>query len=174
MSQQATQSLAEEQVEAPPAPSGRAFVVEPPGPLQRRLPGLAIFLATGGILLVAWLLEPSGAGPRALGTHTQIGMSGCGFEQQTGLPCATCGMTTAFALAADGRLYDAFITQPGGFILALMTAMVCWMGLWWTVTGRSLAGVFGAVLRPRFFLVLGGVVLGAWAYKIAGCLGWLG
>ena len=45
----------------------------------------------------------------------------CGFKQQTGLPCPTCGMTTAVLAFAQGRIFEAFYVQPAcGFLCCVM------------------------------------------------------
>jgi hypothetical protein len=45
----------------------------------------------------------------------------CGFKQRTGLPCPTCGMTTATLAFAQGRIFEAFYIQPAcGFLCCVM------------------------------------------------------
>ena len=68
--------------------------------------------------VAAWLH----ADPRGVSTHEQLGLPGCTFLQTTGMPCFTCGMTTAFTHAAHGHLLAALYTQPGGAVLAVLTA----------------------------------------------------
>jgi hypothetical protein len=41
----------------------------------------------------------------------------CGMKQRTGLPCPTCGMTTAVLAFARGAVFTAFYTQPAGAFL---------------------------------------------------------
>lgn len=134
--------------------------------LRPRIAGLVVTGLTVGLLLVAWWLEPAGAGGSAMGTHQGLGMPPCGFLMTTGMPCATCGMTTAFALAADGRFVDALITQPLGAVLALLTAMLFWVGLWAAAVGADLSAFFARLANLRMVVLLVALVLGAWAYKI--------
>ena len=138
----------------------------PGGRLTDRLAGLALTLAALGVLAVAVWLSPAAAG---VGTHTQLGMAPCGFLASTGLPCATCGMTTATALAADGRLVASALTQPAGLLFALGLGAAFWVGSWLAVSGRPAAPVFAALGRAAFSgrgLLLVLVVVGAsWAYK---------
>lgn len=84
-----------------------------------------------------------------------------------GRPCVTCGMTTAVTLAAHGQFGSAFRTQPAGAILAIVLASGVWFGLHAATTGMSLKPGFDALLRPRTLWIAGGVLLAAWAYKIA-------
>jgi hypothetical protein len=124
---------------------------------------LAIFLPCLSVLLVAAWLTPNPAG---FGTHTQLGLAECGFKLVTGLPCATCGMTTAFSHAARGNLVASFAVQPGGAVLSLLTAVATLLSGYSLATGASLIPLWNAVARPRTFLVLGGVILLAWAYTV--------
>ena len=125
----------------------------------------AAVLAAGlGVLLVASLLH---ARPDGIGTHEQLGLPPCGLYQTTGIPCPTCGMTTAFAYAAHGRLLEAFYTQPAGAILALATAVAVLVAGYVLVTGCDLGPVWQRVWRPRIVIVAAlCVFLGAWGYKI--------
>lgn len=128
-----------------------------------RLPALLLFAPALTLLLVAASLKPDLDG---VGTHSQLGLPPCGFLLEHGIPCTTCGMTTSFALMADGRLIDAFITQPAGAALAMLTAMLVLLSGWSLVTAAPLKPVFEGVWRPRTVVWLGALVLGAWGYKI--------
>lgn len=128
-----------------------------------RVPGALLAVACLTVLLVGSWLTPDPAG---IGTHTQLGLNPCGFEAATGLPCATCGMTTATALAAHGRLLDAFVTQPAGAAFALCMAMGTLLGAWSALGGWSLAAIGQTVASPRGLIVVIAVVLVAWGYKI--------
>ena len=139
-----------------------AWLAEPSW--KARLGGLAVLLGAGAILGVAVWLEPDTAG---LGTHTQLGWTPCGFEERTGLPCATCGMTTATTLAADGRMLASLRVQPAGFLFSLAAAICLWLGGWSAWTGRSLTPVTLALARPKVLLTLGLAVILAWGYRIA-------
>ena len=112
---------------------------------------------------VAYGLEPNPAG---LGTHRQLGMPPCGFITFMGIPCVTCGMTTAFSYAAHGRILTAFITQPAGALLAILTAAMGIVSAYAMVRGIALGGVLGGLWTPKIVWLGGLVVLGAWVYKI--------
>jgi hypothetical protein len=83
------------------------------------------------------------------------------------LPCPSCGMTTAFALAARGRFVASAAAQPMGFVLAVGTAASTVACLHTALTGSRLAHVLGARLTPRVILGLGILALLAWGWKIA-------
>lgn len=130
---------------------------------QNRLVGLMFFLPCAVVLGIASWFTPDGDG---YGTHTQLGLAPCGFVARTGMPCATCGMTTSFAYAADGNIVRSFITQPAGATLATITAMISLLSGYALVTGINLLPVFRMVWQPKLIVIFGVVVIGAWIYKI--------
>ena len=73
-------------------------------------------------------------------------------------------MTTAFALAADGRILSAFVTQPAGALLALVTAMAGWVAAWVLLTASPAARYLRGLWRPATAIGAAAVILGAWAY----------
>lgn len=131
---------------------------------SNRLLGLMLFIPTASLLSVAAWVTPDTEGH---GTHTQLGMAPCGFVERTGLPCATCGMTTSFAHAADGSLISSFVTQPAGAVLAVTTAMVCLFSFYAMVMGVNLLPIFRIAWQPKVIVLFGVLVMGAWIYKIA-------
>lgn len=123
------------------------------------------------VLMLASTLTPSASG---LGTHQQLGLPACTWTFAFGLPCPSCGMTTAFAHAARGDLLSSFVAQPAGALLAVVTAMVAVMGLYAAITGSRVLALFSACARPRFVAIGVAVLLIAWGYKIAQFRGWFG
>jgi hypothetical protein len=111
----------------------------------------------------AWL-TPAEAGH---GTHEQVGLPACVWPVVFGVPCPTCGMTTAFARAADGDLLGSLRAQPFGFLLALGTAGAFWVALYGSVGGSRAGEVYGTMLRPKVLWGLAALAAAAWAYKIA-------
>ncbi|MFM1803707.1 MAG: hypothetical protein RL136_586 [Planctomycetota bacterium] len=154
-----------------------ASSVAPPAPTlaeeirRQRTAALVVFLATTGLLSVAWSLEPS---QRGFGTHQALGLPACSWPARFGLPCPSCGMTTAFAFAAKGRFVESFVTQPMGFLLAIMAGMTLVGSAWTVVTGHSLWPVYERLWNARTAWFLGIAALLAWGYKIAAMQGWLG
>jgi hypothetical protein len=97
------------------------------GPQPRpRLVGLALFLPTAAVLAIALYLSPDPAG---VGTHTQLGLSGCAMLTWTGWPCPMCGMTTTFALLAHLQVLEGIANQPFGLVLFAATVFTCGLGL---------------------------------------------
>jgi hypothetical protein len=128
-----------------------------------RLAAAAASLAACAVLgLAAWLAPD----PGGVGTHRQLGLAACTLYEATGLPCATCGMTTAFAHAADGHQLAAFIVQPAGALLALATAVVAIVAGYAAATGTCLTALIHAVARPLTFWALVALILLGWGYKV--------
>ncbi len=116
-----------------------------------------------GVLGLAAYLKPS---PTGLGTHQQLGLLKCGWMISLGKPCPTCGMTTAFAHAADGNLFKSFVVQPFGSVLALLTAGGFWAAVHVALTGSRVGDLCGTLLRPRVMWAVAGAAALAWAYKL--------
>lgn len=116
-----------------------------------------------GLLLVAASLSPD---PSGTGTHQKLGLPPCGFQAATGLPCATCGMTTSFAHAANGRLDRSLAAQPAGATLALLTAMIAVTSAVTLITGASLEPLARRLLRPRWLAVGIGWILLIWVVMV--------
>lgn len=130
--------------------------------LSARFGAAAIAVACLTLLIVAARLHPAAAGH---GTHTQLGMPPCGWAIYFGKPCATCGMTTAFAHAAHFQLWSSFKAQPMGALLALATAVAFWAGLHIAATGSRLGPFLAGLLTPRLLWTIAALTLLAWAYK---------
>jgi hypothetical protein len=137
---------------------------------RRRITGFFVFLATAALLGVAWSLAPAKQG---FGTHQALGLPACSWPARFGVPCPSCGMTTAFALAAKGRLVDSFVAQPMGCLLAVMAGMTLVGSAWSVVTGHTLWPVYERLWNARSAWLLGVAALLAWAYKSADMLGWI-
>jgi len=124
-----------------------------------------VLAATAWIALgVAWMLEPS---PEGLGTHEQLGMAPCGFYRMFGIPCPTCGMTTAFACLAHGDVAGALVAQPFALVLFALTVTSAVTLTWSLIRGRSL---LPKLYSPKVPWVIHGFLLlwlASWAFKIA-------
>lgn len=137
---------------------------------RRRVAAAIVAAASGGLLGVAWFLKAS---PRGFGTHEALGLPPCSWPSRFGVPCPSCGMTTAFAYAAKGDLLASFAAQPMGCVLAVLTGMALVGSLWTLVTGRSLWPVYARLWGARAAWALGLAALASWAYKIAVMRGWM-
>ena len=116
------------------------------------------------VLIIAACLRPSEAG---IGTHKQMGLAECSWIITMGKPCPTCGMTTAFANAANMRPAAALVSQPFAALGALSATAVFWGALHVAVFGSRLGSVFGRlILRPRVLWPLGAAWAVSWVYKV--------
>ncbi len=108
---------------------------------------------------------------RGHGTHEQLGLDPCGWPLHYGIPCPTCGCTTAACLVVHGRLFAAVTTQPFGALVALFGLAVGVHAIACLVRGRSFADLL--VRLPFWRLVLAFVVLffAGWGWT---CLTWEG
>jgi hypothetical protein len=146
-------------------PPGGRSAADPGARTRRRLLAAPVAAGTGGVLGLAAWLEPASAG---LGTHEQIGLPECGWILSMDLPCATCGMTTAFAHAADGHLLASLAAQPFGAMLAVATAAAFLGAVATLVSGSGvLLMIAGRWWTTRTPWVLGALLIAAWAWKIA-------
>lgn len=147
----------------------------PPSPqpsratLGERLSAGVVAVACLALLITASRLTPSPAG---FATHTQLGLPPCGWMVAANTPCPTCGMTTAFANAANAQPFAALTAQPMGAMLALATAVLFWGALHVAVLGSQLARIGVRILRPRVLWAVLALGLLAWVYKIAVVRGW--
>ena len=149
-------------------PTAIAVAVPETSPRQRvaaRRMGAGVVLAgTVALLGTAVWLDPD---PTGLGTHEQLGIPACGWPHGLGVPCPTCGMTTAFALAAEGRMGSALACQPAAAVLAVATAAAGLLALHVLVTGSSVMPILRRLGGGWVWWGLGALILGAWAWKIA-------
>lgn len=128
-----------------------------------RLLGVLVGFGCLLILIVAALLNPD---PTGHGTHTQLGMPACSWVLLWNFPCPTCGMTTAFACAADGRLLAACGVQPMGTLAAILAGIGFWAGFHVALTGHRVFALAGAWARKPVIVGLGVLFVGAWVYKM--------
>ncbi len=136
---------------------------EAPKPRTVRLWAAVVLAACLTILGVAAYLSPD---PRGYGTHEQLGSGPCGMLVTTGLPCPTCGMTTAFAYAVRGQWHRALYAQPAGFILALATGFVAIMAASALLRGRPPGAWWRRIDPYHIFAGVLVLLLGGWVFKI--------
>lgn len=115
------------------------------------------------VFALSFWLAPDPAG---VGTHTQLGLPTCGVYELFHKPCPSCGMTTAFALAARGRLGEALRVQPAGtavFAAGLWLWLYLPFGLW---RRRPFDHLFE--LRPLLPTVVGliALILAVWIWRV--------
>ena len=97
----------------------------------------------------------------------QLGLRPCGWVVAFDKPCVTCGMTTAFAFAAEGDMASAARAQPMGLVLALATAAGFWAALHVALTGSRLGSICARMLGARWLWAIAALAAASWAYKLA-------
>jgi len=99
---------------------------------RRRIIAAFIFLAIAAVFLLAWLMGRY---------HITLYPFACGFKQRYGLPCPTCGMTTAVLAFAHGHIIRSFYLQPAAAFFCCVAIVIAFFAL--------LTAVFG-VYSPLF------------------------
>jgi hypothetical protein len=128
---------------------------------------VAVLIAVGAAtpLAIAATLSPAVQGH---GTHEALGLPACGWAVMAGVPCPSCGMTTAFSWAVRGDLLQSAWVQPMGFVLALAAAMTVLAALWAAITGAAVQRPIAAIVMNNWVgWSLLGLLIGAWAWKMA-------
>ena len=128
-----------------------------------------VFIACMAMLSVGFKLDPTVNGKYAgTGTHEQLGLPACGLLEHTGYPCPTCGCTTAVSLFSHGHLIHSFLTQPFGFAVALLAALLVPLTAVGITTGKWLGPSMFWINWHWQYWVWGGIgtLLLGWIYKI--------
>ncbi|MGC8560142.1 MAG: DUF2752 domain-containing protein [Phycisphaerae bacterium] len=130
-----------------------------------RLICLAVALPTGAIWFIGCWLNPN-YGP--LGIERQLGTSRCGFYTRYGIPCPTCGWTTAVSHLYHGQMIQAFMTQPAGAIFGLLILGLFSLSLGGVLVGRWLGPSLPWLWFRRYRLIGWTLLILAvsWGYKI--------
>jgi hypothetical protein len=100
----------------------------------------------------------------------------CGVKQNFGLPCPTCGMTTATLAFAQGRIFEAFYIQPAaGFLCsilvfaAILSFFISVFGVYFSFIQRFFTEVkLRYIILALFIIILSGWIVTftrAWAEK---------
>jgi hypothetical protein len=136
-------------------------------PIGGRVYAAGVLGVVIAVFVVAARVHPDGY---SMGSHQQLGLPPCAFVLMTGLPCPTCGMTTAYAYTIRGRVGSALHAQAAGFVLALGTLAAGGFAAWAVVSGRR-PSVNWYRLDPLKLVWIGtGLFVAAWAVKIVLCL----
>ncbi|MCK6484327.1 MAG: DUF2752 domain-containing protein [Phycisphaerae bacterium] len=126
--------------------------------------GAIIAAASCTVLGFATYLPPSESG---VGTHRGLGLPPCGFLLMSGLPCPTCGMTSAFSWMMHGHPVRAFISQPVGALLSLAVMAAAVIGTWMVLGGRRLEVDWYRVSPSAMVMTLAVTFFVGWGVKIA-------
>ena len=135
------------------------------GPVSKFADRLTALVVAVAAVVLTWKLAGVAPDQRGHGTHEQFGMAPCGWPEVYGIPCPTCGCTTACAQLVRGDLVGAFVTQPFGAAVAALGLLAGLHALLCLVRGRSF--VDALVRLPFWRLTAGMFVLlwVAWGYK---------
>ena len=139
------------------------------GPVTAFVDRVAAVLTAGAAVagvVMLWRVDPDARGH---GTHEQFGMDPCGWPLAYGIPCPTCGCTTAACHLVHGHLLQAFVTQPFGALAAGAGVLLGVHAVLCLARRRSFADL---MVRLPFWRIVGAafaLLLLAWGYK---CLVW--
>jgi len=128
-----------------------------------------ILVACAALLAVGFKLDPVHPGKYpGTGAHEQLGLPACGMLELSGYPCPTCGCTTAVSFFAHGHLIQSFLTQPFGFAVALLAALLVPLTLIGVTTGKWVGPSMFWINWHWQYWVFGGIgtLLLGWVYKI--------
>lgn len=124
----------------------------------------AIAFAAGLIVLsLAAFLEPD---PSGVGTHEQLGLPPCGFLYLTGLPCPTCGLTTAFAHMARLQITSAFAAHWLGPVLFSLTAITIALAAWGVLTAKPFVDAINRLRVARLAAIIAAAALASWLARL--------
>ncbi|GAB4136568.1 MAG: hypothetical protein Fur0037_01240 [Planctomycetota bacterium] len=135
------------------------------GPASPWIDRAVAVLAVAAAIAALVLLLPIEPDPRGYGTHEQLGMTPCSWPFVYGIPCPTCGCTTAATLLLHGRPLAAAAAQPFGAAACLSLLASAAFCLFALVRGRSVLDVVARL--PFWRITLFGLLLllGSWGYK---------
>ena len=131
-------------------------------PRQRIIAGV-VCLAIAGVFVVFAL-----AGRYNIDVGRWLGY--CGFKERTGLPCPTCGMTTATLAFAQGKIGQAFYIQPACALLCSLAVVAAIIAFIITVFGIyfDFIGRFFVQVQLRYLiLALLAITAAGWAVTLA-------
>ena len=97
----------------------------------------------------------------------------CGFKQRYGLPCPTCGMTTATLAFAQGKILEAFYIQPACALLCsvlVVISLLAFVTAVFRVYFRFIERFFSEVKVRHIILALLIIIAAGWAVTLARAL----
>lgn len=139
------------------------------GPVAAWLDRTIAVLVVAPVAAVTVALASVTADARGHGTHELLGLDPCDWPRVYGMPCPTCGVTTAACHLVHGHPFAAFVTQPFGAAMMLAALLLGVHAIFCLARRRSFVDLL--VRLPFWRIVLGAIVLLllAWGYK---CLVW--
>ncbi|MFN3241721.1 MAG: DUF2752 domain-containing protein [Planctomycetota bacterium] len=149
----------------PVAPKPAWTIPVADGPVSVVTDRITAAVVAGVAIVMTWKLGGVPPDPRGHGTHEAFGMAECGWPKVYGIPCPTCGCTTAACQVVHGDLVGAFVTQPFGAAIALFGLVAGVHALLCLLRGRSFVD---ALVRLPFWKIVAAMFLllwAAWGYK---------
>jgi hypothetical protein len=104
--------------------------------------------------------------PLRMASHRTLGLPACRFQEYTGMPCPSCGMTTSFALLVRGDIINSLRANWVGTGLAVFCMLFIPWSIASTLRGRFLwirnvegmlaflVGVFTVLMLGRWAIVM--------------------
>ena len=134
-------------------------------PLARRG---RITLAVGSLFLLAGfcLAASVDPDPRGFGTHQQLGLPPCTFQDQFKLPCPSCGMTTSWSLATRGEVLEAARINCGGLALAIIALAYLPASCYFIWRGRSTRGGWFSLALGISILTSLMIAIAQWLWRL--------
>ena len=127
-------------------------------------------LSVAGVALAALaacaLVRPD---PSGLGTHAKFGFGQCSYLKTYGIPCASCGGTTAASWLMHGKPAMAFDVHPGATIVGILVALSIPFSLLAAARRRRWMPCLTRIGLSGWLLVLCGFVLlmsFGWGHRI--------
>ncbi|MBX3462082.1 MAG: DUF2752 domain-containing protein [Planctomycetes bacterium] len=152
---------------SPATPAVRAPLTIPlaDGPVAAWADRCAAAVVVGGVAAVTLVLRGVQPDGRGFGTHEQLGLEPCGWPLAYGIPCPTCGVTTAACHLVHGNLLAAFATQPFGATLMLTALLAALHAAACLVRRRSFADLLVRLPVRRLFAGAVALLLATWGWK---------
>jgi hypothetical protein len=97
----------------------------------------------------------------------------CGFKQKHGLPCPTCGMTTATLAFSQGKILEAFYIQPACALICCLLIFIALVAFITSVSGKHFRFVerfFNEVKIKYIIIALIIIIAAGWAVTLAQAL----
>lgn len=135
----------------------------------QRLTALGTAVGLFAPFVILAFVTPSASG---MGTHTSLGLPSCSWPVALGLPCPSCGYTTAATHMAHLHLGSAFVTQPAGALLSVGAIVAAAVALGMAISGRPLHLLFAPLATAKSAWIAAAVALAGWGYKIGSFKGW--
>jgi len=145
-------------------PTGQKFIAK----AARNGRVIAIWLFLTGLAIIIFLAL-AGRGVIDIGKY----MLPCGMKVRYGLPCPTCGFTTAALAFFSGDVLGAFYIQPAGALLCLALVITVFLAFITAVFGVYFPFLKDLARRVKLWQIILAVIVilaGAWAVTLSRAL----